>query len=239
VLHAALASPGPGRFAPVCCGEDRSVIVETIIDWVGPLYTGAPAYLLIGAVVFLDRAAFTGLVIPGDLVLALGGVFAGRGDISVVGVLAIGIAAGIAGECASYWLGRRYGMRVVRRLPFTDRLERKLNSARRYFHRRGRAAVLIGRYVSVVGTFLPFVAGMSKMPVKRFLAYDVLAITTWAVGMTLLGYFLNSQIQLIDQILSRFGWGLLILVAVALLGRWVFRRRDRIQLWVSQKNPFV
>ena len=203
-------------------------IVETVVEWFGPVYSSWIGYLLVGGVVFLDRGAFTGVVVPGDLFLALGGIYAGRGDLSIVPVILIGALGGVLGETLSYWLGRRYGVRMIRHLPLANRFERHLDQARDYFRSHGGKTVFIGRYVSVAGTFMPFAAGMSDMPFPRFFAFDVAAIALWATGVSLLGYFLNSQIDVVDSVLSKFGWGLLILMVLGVGGRFAWKRRDRI-----------
>src|SRR5439155_7114825 len=161
-----------------------------------------------------------------------GGIYAGRGNLSIALVIAVAAVAGILGETLSYWLGRRYGVRMIRRLPLANRFEEHLDRARGYFRRHGGKTVFIGRYVSVAGTFMPFAAGMSDMPFLRFLAFDAAAICAWAAGVSLLGYFLNSQIDLVDTILSKFGWGLLILVALGVAGRFAWKRRTRIRTWL-------
>jgi undecaprenyl-diphosphatase len=203
-------------------------LVNTIVDWFGPAYGGLLGYLIVGGVILLDRGAFTGIFIPGDLFLALGGIYAGRGQLEVAVVIAVASMAGIAGETISYWLGRRYGVRMIRHLPLANRLEKHLDAARDYFKRHGGKTVFVGRYVSVAGTFTPFAAGMSRMPFRRFIAFDVPAIVLWATGVTLLGYYLNSEIDLVDRILSRFGWGLLAAVVLLITGRLAWKRRDRI-----------
>jgi membrane-associated protein len=211
-------------------------IVKTVVNWFGPAFSSQLGYLLVGGVVFLDRGAFIGIVVPGDLFLALGGIYAGRGELSITSVILVGALAGLLGETLSYWLGRLYGVRVIRHLPFTKRLEGNLERARDYFHRHGGRTVFIGRYVSVAGTFVPFVAGMSDMPFPRFLAFDVAAIGLWASGVSLLGYFLNSEIHLVDSILSKFGWGLLILAVAYVGGRFGWKRRDRIRKWLKSQR---
>jgi membrane-associated protein len=209
------------------------MILQSIIEWFGPLYSSWPGYLVLAALIFLDRAAFIGIVLPGELFLAIGGVFAGRGQLSVALVIVIGACAGVLGEVTSYWLGRRYGVRITRHLPLANRFNKHLKQARDYFRRNGGKTVFIGRYVSVVGTFLPFVAGMSKMSFGRFLAFDVVAVTLWAGAVTIVGYTLNSQIELVDKILSQFGWALLAAVVLFVGGRIAWKRRDRIIKWAG------
>lgn len=144
-------------------------------------------------------------------------------------VIVTGFASGVVGESISYWLGRRFGIRVVRRLPFRERMEKNLERSEEYFRSHGRRAVFVARYVSVVGTFLPFVAGASKMPFVRFIVADVAAMIMWAAGVSALGYFLSAQVELVDRILSRFTWGLLALIVVVVAARTAWRRRDDVR----------
>jgi membrane-associated protein len=204
-------------------------MIESLLNWFGPFFSGELGYVVIGLVVLLERGAFTGLVAPGDVVLAIGGVFAGRGALSLPLVALTGVVAGITGETFSYWLGRRFGRRIVRRLPFRERMERYLYRTEEYFREHGRRAVFIGRYISVVGTFLPFTAGMSKMPFGRFLVADIAGMVIWAAGFTTLGYFLSAQVGLADKVLSRAAWGVLGLVVLAVGARAAWRRRSDIR----------
>jgi membrane protein DedA with SNARE-associated domain len=204
-------------------------MVETILEWVRPVFSGGLGYLAMGMFVFLDRGAFIGLVAPGELILALGGVFAGRGELHFPAVVAIGFVAGIAGESASYWLGSRYGRSILKRVPFGERFEPYLERSESYFRAHGRRAVFIGRYISVVGTFLPFAAGMSRMPYRRFLVADIFSLMLWSVTVTGLGYFLTSNVDVIDRILSRFGWGLLAVAVLYLAWKKRAAIRSRLQ----------
>lgn len=206
-------------------------MIENVLDLIEPLFTSRFGYLVIGIAVMVDRGAFVGLVAPGDLFLALGGIYAGQGELSVSGVIAAGIVGALIGENVSYWLGRRYGVTILRHIPLANRFEKYLGRSDDFFERHGSSAVFIGRYMAVVGTFLPFTAGMSRMRYGRFVFFDTMAVAVWALGVVLLGYLLSAQLELVDRILSRLGWGLLILVLVLVGARLTWDRRDRIGRW--------
>jgi membrane-associated protein len=224
------------RFSLRLEGE-KPLVITTVIDLFGPLFSGLAGYLVIVGLIFLDRGAFTGVALPGEVILALGGVYAARGDLSIGLVILVGALAGLLGEVVSYWLGRVYGLRIVRHLPLANRFEKHLDEANDYFRHHGGTTVFVGRYISVVGTFLPFAAGMSDMPFRRFLTFDVAAIVLWSAGVSLLGYFLNSQIQLVDRVLSQVGWGLLALVALVVVGRLIWKRRKDVRKKVAEWRP--
>ncbi len=201
--------------------------LQTLIAWIGPVFATAGYWIVLGAVT-LERSIFIGLVVPGDVILAMGGIYAARGDLEIGWVIALGTVAAIVGESAGYWLGRRYGVSLMRGIPLVRRLEPKLKEAERYFEEHGGKTVAIGRYASAVGALIPFVAGIAKMHYGKFLAFDVPAIVVWAAGISFVGYFFGANLETVDEILSRFGWimlgALVVLVAAVAIVR---RRRPR------------
>jgi len=203
-----------------------AAIVEQILKVIAPAYTVA-GYAIVAAGVLAERSILVGLFVPGDVILALGGVYAARGDLALWAVVAIGAGAATCGESIGYWLGRRYGVRLIKRIPLVRRLERRVEGAEDYFRRYGGMTVALGRYATAAGAFVPFVAGTSRMDYRRFLAFDVPAIAVWATGITLFGYFFGEHIGFIDRALSRFGLIVLGVLVVAAGGYLLYRRRQR------------
>ena len=201
-------------------------ILEEIVVRVGPVFSNA-GYIIVAGAVLLERSLFIGLVVPGDVILALGGIYAARGRLGLGWVVLIGILAATVGESTGYWLGRRYGLRFVARIPLARRLTPRLEAAREYFAERGGFTVAVGRFATAAGAFIPFVAGIGRMPYPRFLAYDIPAITVWAVGITLIGYVFGSNLALVDRILRRFGIGMLIVLVLILVARAVIKHKRR------------
>lgn len=202
-------------------------LVETIVEWLEPAFLAA-GYLIITGAVLMERSIFVGLIIPGDVILALGGVYASQGRMSLAAVIVLGTLAAIAGESIGYWLGRRYGMRLVRRLPLVRRLEGMLERSRDYFRRHGGKTVAIGRYATAAGAFIPFTAGIAHMPYRRFLLFDVPAIVVWASAISVFGYVFGRNLAFVDKALSRFGYVVLGLAVALFLGRYLWKRwRER------------
>lgn len=199
-------------------------LIQTIVEWIEPAFLAA-GYLIIIAAVLLERSIFIGLIIPGDIILALGGVYSSQQKLSLTAVIAIGTVSAIAGESIGYWLGRRYGMQLVRRLPLVRRLERVLQLSREYFKKHGGKTVAIGRYATAAGAFVPFTAGIAQMPYRRFLLFDVPAIVVWAVAISIFGYLFGQNLEFVDKVLSRFGYVVLGLLVVLFLGRFLWKRR--------------
>jgi membrane protein DedA with SNARE-associated domain len=203
-------------------------LVERIVSVIEPYFLAA-GYLIIAGGVLMERSIFVGLIIPGDLILALGGVYSSQGKMDLAGVIVVGCLAAICGESIGFWLGRKFGVRLVRRLPHVGRwLAEKLEASEEYFRKHGGKTVAIGRYATVAGAFIPFSAGAGRMKYWRFLLFDVPAIIVWATGISIFGYVFGKNLSFVDKVLSRFGYVVLGLVAVFFLGRWLWKRwRDR------------
>jgi membrane-associated protein len=199
-------------------------VLEELVERVGPVFEAAGYWIVAGAVA-LERSIFIGLIIPGDVVLALGGIYAAREQLSLPWVIVTATLAAIVGESVGYWLGRTYGVGLISRLPLVSRLAPKLVAAEEYFAQHGRKTVFIGRFATAAGSFIPFVAGVARMPFGRFLAVDVPAIVVWAGGIATVGYVFGSNLDLVERLLSRFGLVALGLLAVFILARFLLRRR--------------
>ena len=205
-------------------------LVEKIVNWVEPAFVAA-GYLIIAAAVLMERSIFIGLIVPGDLILALGGVYASQHKMNLVLVIVIGIIAAICGESIGFGLGRRYGMRLIKRIPLVRRLGTQLEMSQDYFRRHGGKTVAIGRYATAAGAFIPFTAGAARMPYRRFLLFDVPAIVVWATAISVFGYAFGQNLDFVDKVLSRFGYGVLALIILVFGARFAWKRyrerRDR------------
>jgi membrane-associated protein len=202
----------------------KASLVEQIVTWLQPAFAVA-GYEILALAVLLERSIFIGLIVPGDLMLALGGVYASEGKLSLVWVIVIGIVAALVGESIGYWLGRRFGLTLIRALPLVRRLEPRLEDAQEYFRKHGGMTVVIGRYATAAGAFVPFSAGIAKMPYRRFMAFDIPAVAVWASLISGFGYAVGRNLALIDRTLSRFGYVILGLLVVGFVLRVIYKRR--------------
>ena len=205
-------------------------LVERLVHWIQPAFLAA-GYFIIAGGVLMERSIFIGLIIPGDVILALGGVYAAQHQMNLAAVIVIGTVAAISGESIGFWLGRRFGIRLLRRLPFFGpRLSRVVEESGDYFRRHGGKTVAIGRYATAAGAFIPFTAGAAGMSYLRFLAFDVPAIAVWATGISIFGYYFGRNLSFIDKVLSRFGYGVLAHAVLLFAGRFAWKRwRERAE----------
>ena len=198
-----------------------------MLDRLIAAFLSIPGFWVAGAVFFLsaaETALFVGFVVPGELAVILGGVLASRAHVPLPAILAASVAGPILGDSIGYYLGRRYGENTRHK-----RLRRRWAKARSWVKNKGAPAVFLGRFVAFVRTFIPPAAGVSKMPYRRFLPWNVAAGILWGSGSALLGYFAGENFEAIVHTMGWLGLALLALAIAVLAGIRFFwpRRRSR------------
>ena len=197
--------------------------VEEVIEWLKPAYDTAGYALVFGAMV-VESGLLLGVVVPGDVILAMAGVYVTRGDLSFPIVVALAVLGTTAGEVTGYWLGRRFGRPIIERLPFSDRLRPKVDKAAEALRRNSGKAIVLGRFATGAGGTLPFAAGVAEIPFARFLLFAVPTILVWATALVLLGTLVGDHVETLDRIVSTFGWAMLAAIVLVIAGRLVWRR---------------
>lgn len=186
---------------------------------------GAWVYAMLFAIVFAETGLVVAPFLPGDSLLFASGAIAGAGRIDVWLVSAAFVAAAVAGDAVNYAVGRWFGTRLAAKFP---RLvpARHLATSHAYFARYGGRTVLLARFVPIVRTFAPFVAGMSRMPLVRFWQFNVAGAFVWVAVFLGTGYFFGR----IPWVESNLTLAMLLIVLVSLAplavkGIWHRRRR--------------
>ncbi len=179
----------------------------------------------------LEAAAFLGLAIPGETAMLFGGVLAFNGRASLPLMMACATAAAIVGDSLGYELGRRLGD-PLRHGALGRRVgEQRWLRAEEYVQRRGGRAVFVGRFVGVLRALVPFVAGATRMPYRRFLLFNALGAVIWAPGFVALGYAAGHSYVRVERLAGRagllLGGAVIMLAAVGLAARWITRHPDR------------
>ncbi|CAB4864500.1 unannotated protein [freshwater metagenome] len=197
---------------------------------------GAWTYLLVAVFAFLETGAFVGLIAPGETAMILGGVVAGQGEISVITLIAITWTAAVLGDCASYALGRRLGRGfLVRHGPRFQITPQRLEKVEAFFEAHGGKAIFIGRFVGLVRAIAPFLAGSGRMPLRRFLPFDVLGAGLWSTTFILIGYIFWQSFDQVLKIAKQgalgLGFAIAIVVGIVVLVRTLAddERRERFE----------
>lgn len=157
---------------------------------------GAWTYLLVGAFAFLETGAFVGLLVPGETVMLLGGAVAGQGAIDIYLLIAIAWFAAWLGDTTSFFIGRRLGREfVITHGPRFGIGHERFERVEAYFSRHGGKTIFIGRFISLVRAFAPFIAGSSGMRYRAFVPYSILGTGLWASAHILIGYLFSRSID--------------------------------------------
>lgn len=153
---------------------------------------GAWVYVLLFMIVFAETGLVVTPFLPGDSLLFVAGTLAAAGGMDIRLLIVLLTIAAIAGDTVNYWFGNYVGPRV-----FTSENSRFLNRqhlerTHAFYERHGGKTIVIARFVPIIRTFAPFVAGVGKMPYPRFLAYNVIGGILWVVSLTLAGYYFGN-----------------------------------------------
>lgn len=174
---------------------------------------GEWTYALLALIVFLETGLVVTPFLPGDSLLFAAGTFAGIGALSLWVVLPLLIMAAILGDTFNYWIGRKYGLKVYRRFQGKVLKPEYLEKTQAFYRKHGARMIVLARFVPIVRTLAPFVAGVGEMPYGTFLRYNIIGGIAWVGLLTLAGYFLGS----IPFIQQHFSLVVLAIVGVSLL----------------------
>ena len=162
---------------------------------------GTGVYAILFLIVFIE----TGLVIwpflPGDSLLFVTGTLAAAGDMDILMVMLVLIAAALTGDNVNYWIGRLVGPKVFHYERSRWFNPAHLARAHAFYERHGGKTIILARFIPIIRTYAPFVAGIGAMPYLRYLGFCVVAALLWVVSLCLAGYFFGN-IPLVKQNLS-------------------------------------
>jgi len=165
--------------------------VEAIIRWGG--------VLMLVAIVFAETGLLFGFFLPGDSLLVTAGVFAAAGHLNIGTVLVLCTVAAVVGDQLGYYIGYRTGPRIFRREDSLLFKRKHLLRARDFYERHGGKTIILARFVPIIRTFAPVVAGVGQMEYRRFVTFNVVGGFGWVWSMSLLGYSLGRMVPDIDR----------------------------------------
>lgn len=153
------------------------------------------------AVVFLESGVFFGFFLPGASLLFTAGLLSSKGIFSPWVLIPLVAVAAALGDSAGYWFGRKVGAPLLERNTRWFRHEH-LEQARTFYEKHGVLAIVLARFIPIVRTFAPIVAGMAAMRYRLFLAYNIAGAIIWGAGITALGYFLGEKVPFVSTYLT-------------------------------------
>ncbi len=173
---------------------------------------GAGSYVILFLIVFAETGLVVTPFLPGDSLLFAAGTFAALGSFDLVVLLLLLILAAIAGDSANYWIGARIGERAFSgRVRFLK--QEHLERTRAFYQRHGGKTIILARFIPIIRTFAPFVAGVGGMHYPRFLAYNIAGGALWVSAFVLGGYFFGN----IPAVRSNFTLVILVIIALSVV----------------------
>jgi len=151
------------------------------------------------AIVFVETGLFLGFFLPGDSLLVTAGLFAARGDLGLWSIFLFVSLAAIVGDTVGYTIGARTGPKIFTREDSLLFHKKHLITTKEFYDRYGGVTIIIARFMPIVRTFAPLVAGVGGMEYRRFVFYNIAGGIGWVVSMTSLGYFLGKAVPGIDR----------------------------------------
>lgn len=211
-------------------------MLDYLVQLVGRL--GHWGYVVIFLGAMAESAAFLGVLVPGESLVLVAGFLAAQQALDLDALIVVVAVGATIGDSIGYELGRHLGAPwAVRYGRYVGVHQRHLDRAHAFFDRHGGKAVFLGRFVGVARALVPFLAGSSRMPYRRFLPYNVLGALLWSASFLLLGYLLGASWQVAEKWVGRASAilaGALIFVLVLMwLWRWLVRHETAVrERWV-------
>jgi membrane-associated protein len=165
--------------------------LDALIQWGG--------YILLVAIVFSETGLLIGCVLPGDSLLITAGLLAAAGHLNIWWLNGLLIAAAIIGDSVGYAIGVRLGPRIFTRQKSLLFNPQHVERTRRFYEKYGPKTIVIARFVPIVRTFAPVLAGVGTMKYRRFLFYNVAGGVGWVVSMSWAGYLLGRTVPNISR----------------------------------------
>ena len=186
---------------------------ERLIHLLGTLLSGWYGYAALFAIVYSETGLLVGFFLPGDSLLFTVGVVAGAGQLDIVWVNLLLMAAAVLGDSTGFLLGRKTGPKVFSRPDSRFFKQEYVTRTHAFYEKYGGKTIIYARFVPIVRTFAAFVAGVGKMPYLKFLPFSICGGMGWIFAMTMLGYSLGN----VPFIRHNFDKVILLIIFVSLL----------------------
>lgn len=193
-------------------------------------------YLGIFGMIFAETGLLFGFVFPGDSLLFTAGILASQGFLHLGTVIAVLFFAVLLGDNTGYYLGRKLGPKIFTKEDSLFFQKSHLERSQQFFEKHGPKALVLARFVPVVRTFAPTLAGVGKMRYRTFFAFSIIGAALWAIGLTLLGYYLGVKIPNVERYILP-GIALVILLSISpYLYKFFTHRELRLKIYAEIKK---
>ena len=194
--------------------------------------------LLIAIMVFAESGLLVGFFLPGDTLLFSAGFFASQGKLPLLPLLIFTVIAAVVGDNVGYYIGKKTGKHIFTKKDGILFKAEYIKDAQVFYEKHGGKTITLARFIPIVRTFAPVVAGVGEMEQKRFMAFNLVGATAWVVGIIMAGHYLGSRIPSIDKyLLPAVGLASLFTFAPAIYH--IFKDpKTRAKLWTKLRSKF-
>lgn len=196
--------------------------IQTVIDFILHIDVhlaelvavyGTLIYAILFGIIFAETGFVVTPFLPGDSLLFAAGAISALGSMNVAIVIGVLFTAAILGDATNYWIGHFFGQKIIDSPKFPLVKKEHLDKAQKFYAKHGGKAIILSRFVPIVRTFAPFVAGVGRMSYQRFTAYNLIGAMIWVPLFTLTGFFFGN----IPSIKHNFSLVILGIIAISLI----------------------
>jgi membrane protein DedA with SNARE-associated domain len=178
-----------------------------------------------------------GIPLPGEIALVTASAYAGAGDVSIVAVIVFAALAASVGGVMGYWIGVRGGLPLLARYGgYVGVRQHHIDNAHSFFERNGAKTILFGRFIAVLRTWASVIAGAACMSFRKFVAFNTISSTLWAVVFGLLGYYFGRDLPILERYIARASFGIFLTVAVGLAAFLLLKRSAKFNRTPGWRN---
>jgi len=199
---------------------------DRLIQFLSTVFTGWYGYALLFAIVFSETGLLAGLFLPGDSLLFTVGVVAGAGKLDVITIMVVLASAAIIGDAVGYTLGRKAGPMVYNRPDSRFFKREHLDKTHAFYEKHGGKTIIYARFVPIVRTFAPFVAGVANMTYAKFASFNIFGGIGWVMLMTLLGYNLGN-VEFVRRHFEKFVLGIVFVSVLPIVFEYLRSRNKK------------
>ena len=174
---------------------------------------GLWTHLILFCIIFCETGLVVTPFLPGDSLLFATGAFAARGTLELTVVLALLSVAAIAGDTINYWFGFLVGPKMLEKEKIRWVKKEYLDRTNQFYEKYGGKTIILARFIPIIRTFAPFVAGIGTMAYSRFLLYNIMGGMLWVVSLTLLGFFFGN----IPIVKKNFSFVIVVIIVISVL----------------------
>ena len=190
----------------------------------------AGGYVALSIIVFIETGLMVGFFLPGDSLLVTAGLFAAKGDLNIIHLILLLSVCAIAGDATGYYIGWKLGPALFRKEDSLLFKKKHLVATHEFYEKHGGKTIIIARFVPIIRTFAPVVAGMANMSYRRFALFNIIGGIGWVTSMTMIGYLLVTIFPATEKHIEKV---IIIVIFLSVLPGviewWRQKRKSRLQ----------